>query len=249
MLTRSRNNGTARGFTIMELLIAVTVFSLVLILITTGVLRFSRQYYKGVISGKTQDTARAIVDDVTRAIQYNGGAVSYVQATPTGQGVYCFGESKRYRVYLNAQVTDGTSINTSQNQARHAIVSDSPPGACTPFSGATNVKNTAALSSSNSGPNPRELLGTRMRLAKFSVNGSGNLWTIDVKVVYGDDLFLCDSNAAASSPAGCTNPNPPATLPGNVNLANVSCRTENSSQFCAVSELTTTIDKRVKRVN
>lgn len=240
------------GFTIVELLIATAVFSLVLILITTGVLRFTREYYKGVISGKTQDAARAVVDDITRSIQFNGGDVATILVKPakplnkdTNPAIaYCFGEAKRYSFYLNSQVTDGTPI-AAQNQARQALVVEQVSG-CNANSGALNVKNSATLPA-----NARELLGSHMRLVKFDVTGGGDLWTIDVKVIYGDDQLLCTTRTTAPSSAQCKNKNAPVGLPA-LNAAereSLTCRTNEGSQFCAVSELTTTVDKRVKRVN
>src|SRR4051812_3835737 len=107
---RTRTN--RHGFTMVELMIAISVFSLVLVLITTGILRFTRQYYKGVISSKTQDAARAVVDDVTRAIQFNGGSL-YDLTTTGGPGPttgYCLGKEKRYRFYMYSQVTDHVDV-------------------------------------------------------------------------------------------------------------------------------------------
>jgi prepilin-type N-terminal cleavage/methylation domain-containing protein len=213
------------GFTIVELMIAISIFALVLILITTGVLRFTRQYYKGVIAGNTQDVARAIVDDITRSIQFNGGDVVPL----SGGNGYCIGSSKRIRYYTNAQVTTGT---LGAHQSRHAFVTDTFN--CNASSPATSVQNTDPLP----GINARELLGEHMRLAKFSIIGSGDVWTVNVRVVYGADNLLC----SPSVPGNCSSTN--NTFPGVTN--NLTCRSGIGTEFCAVSELTTTINKRVK---
>src|SRR4051812_8577751 len=95
-----RNIQNQSGFTIIELLIATVIFALVLLVITTGVLQFTRQYYKGVISSHTQSAARAIADDVTRALQFGVGSVQPLTTngtSPAGQTYgYCIGQSKRY---------------------------------------------------------------------------------------------------------------------------------------------------------
>src|SRR5690606_22524615 len=85
-----------KGFTIVELMIATSVFSVVLLLCTYGLLAIGRSYYKGVTISRTQETARLIVDDVAEAIQFNGGAVVL---NPAGR-MYCIG-SRRYSYALN----------------------------------------------------------------------------------------------------------------------------------------------------
>lgn len=56
------------GFTIVELMIATVVFSVILILITTGIIQIGKAYYKGIIGSRTQETARKITDEVGRSI-------------------------------------------------------------------------------------------------------------------------------------------------------------------------------------
>lgn len=71
----------------------------------------------------------------------------------------------------------------------------------------------------------RDLMGEHMRLSKLSVeNIAPNLYKIQVKVVYGDNDLLND-------PTG----------------SDASCRAERAgTQFCAVSELSTIVVKRVE---
>ncbi len=232
--------GSQRGFTIIELLIATLVFSVILIVITTGVMRFSRQYYKGVISSATQDTARILVDDIARAIQFNGGNVAILttnnlavppnpSAPPVG---YCIGGSKRYSFALNRQIKS-VNPDTTMHQSRHALVSDNISGCSTN----TRALDTAALTTLTT-PNARELLGEHMRLNKFSIKGSEGVYTINVKVVYGDDDLLC----SPSVPDDC---NADSGLSTSLNNPDVTCRSMPGAQFCAVSELTTTVKKRV----
>jgi prepilin-type N-terminal cleavage/methylation domain-containing protein len=238
MKARSSRSSSS-GFTIIELLIALSVFAVVMILITTGVLKFSRQYYEGVIQGKTQDTARAIIDDITRSIQFSGGDVTKLTTTtpaqlpdPTKPAVgYCFGLSKRYRFYLNSQVTD-QSPNASLHQHNQAIVSDTVTG-CSANTVADSVQDANVLTDTNA----RELLGEHMRLAKLDITGTDKVWTVTVRVVYGDDDLLCNQNI----PNNC---DPGGSFPAATD--NLKCRPDNGSQFCAMSELSTTIDKRVK---
>jgi prepilin-type N-terminal cleavage/methylation domain-containing protein len=70
----------------------------------------------------------------------------------------------------------------------------------------------------------RELLSPKMRLARMEVTPAGtNLYKITIRVVFGDDDLL----------------NNPSTT-------TASCKGQAGSQFCAVSEITTTVTKRVE---
>ncbi len=203
-----------RGFTIIELMIATVVFSMILLIVTACILQFSKQYYKGIIASSTQNTARNVMDDIVRSIQFDTGSVYPLTSGP-GSG-WCIGETKRYSYKLNQQVTDKKPF--ASNQGFHALVSDTTTTDCK-GSGALDVAN---LSAGLSTTNARELLGQHMRLAKLDIAGSNNLYTVTIRVVYGDDELLTD-------------PTDPGT----------NCKSSAGSQFCAVSQLTTTVKKRV----
>src|SRR5665647_1469166 len=99
------------GFTMVELLIAMTVFSVVVIVITVSVIQFSKQYYKGVISTATQNSARTIIDDIARSIEFNAGDVNAISSVPAGPTTgYCIGSSKMYSFAMYQQVTDASPI-------------------------------------------------------------------------------------------------------------------------------------------
>lgn len=104
----------------------------------------------------------------------------------------------------------------SATQKPHALVSADVAG-CT--------SSTAAQNMSNQAISGRELLAPFMRLAKMDVTNIGtNTYRITVKVVYGDDDLL-------------NNPTSP----------NASCKNIRAgTQFCAVSDITTTVVKRVE---
>ncbi len=210
------------GFTIVELLIATLVFSVVLLLITYGVLAITRVYYRGVTETNTQNTARNIIETVSQSVQFYGGQVLR-PATAPGAFVagtsyaYCIGDQKISFV-LGYQIADAPA--TGKFQSKHAMVLNLPAGGCA-TSSPQNLRGSGAI-------NGRELLGANMRLSKFSIQpitGSTNLYKITVKVVYGDDDLL-------KSPATST-----ATQ----------CNTVvKGTQFCAVSELSTVVEKRVE---
>src|SRR5438105_2979488 len=107
------------GFTIIELLVATTVFSVVLLLVSVGLIQIGRTIMKGVTTDRNQATAQAVMDDVSQAIQFSGGNVTPV--TPSfnpadlNPAVYYFCvDNNRYTFRLNTQLTDGAPAASSK---------------------------------------------------------------------------------------------------------------------------------------
>jgi prepilin-type N-terminal cleavage/methylation domain-containing protein len=200
-----------RGFTVIELLIATVVFSVVLLIVTTGIIQATRVYYEGVTEANTQNVARSISDTIGQAIQFSAGAVTGTPASATAgsQSFFCVG-GVEYLYYPGYQLVDTAPI-PAKHQISHALIAH-------PFSGG------CAASGSLTG---RELLSPKMRLSNIVVKNVGtdpNTWQVQVRVVYGDDDLLS---------------NPTAT--------NAACAAKTAgTQFCAVSDLTTVVTKRVQ---
>lgn len=93
------------GFTIVELMVATTVFSIILLLCTYGVLQVSRSYYKGVTLVRTQNTTRAIMDEVSNTFRF-GGASDFQEDPGTK---YCLGK-KRFTYQLNKMRNDTSGV-------------------------------------------------------------------------------------------------------------------------------------------
>lgn len=208
------------GFTIIELLIATGVFAVLLLVITAGIINFTRQYYKGIVSSNTQSTARAVMSEVTQAIQF-GGVVTTGLSNGSARG-FCV-DSKVFSYIIGQEVIDNGG--SGANQGYHGLVVDTNDTTCSSATLPT-VSTTAAL-----GPNTRELLAERMRLSNLTVTDNGNdTYTVHVRVLYGDDDVLQPS---------------PSIAP--VVWSNEKCGASfTSSQYCAISDLTTTIQKRVQ---
>lgn len=200
------------GFTIVELMIATSVFSVFLLMITLVIVQISRTYTKGIVISKTQEAARAVTSEITRAIQFGGSSLSLPPASPTAGTVYTFcAGSQRYTFVVGRQLK---ASPTAADQSAHVLVADSVALGCP--SGSLVITDTKLQ---------RELLGENMRLSNLSISqvGTTNLYRVLVRVAYGnfDDLE-----------------NPTATT--------AQCRnTQGSSEFCAVSELVTTVQKRL----
>lgn len=207
-----KKTSNAKGFTVIELLVATVVFGVVLLVVTTAVIQITRMYYKGLTESRTQDVARTLVDRITQSIQFNGGDVMLTLPPSGGTQFFCVGD-QQYSYVLGRQVVDGSP---NADQTRHAMVVRDLAGC---FSGSP-MPNMSAVN-----PGGRELLSPHMRLAKMSVQavGSTGLYKVSVKVVYGDQDLLEDATNASAR-----------------------CKSiQNGNQFCAVSEITTVVAKRV----
>lgn len=197
-----------KGFTIVELMIATSVFSFVLLVASTGVVAIGRLYYKGVTSSKTQEAARSIIEDVSRARQFTGGNFSFGGTAGSLQS-FCFGQD-RYTYQINNRVTDDSTIGI-----RHDVNAD--VGNCDPLSSGGT-----------------ELLDKNMRLLNFAVGSvGGGQFSIDVKVAYGEDDLL-----STYDDSGNPNGQPSSSAECKSGIA--------GSNFCAVSELATVVDKRIE---
>lgn len=217
-----------KGFTILELLIATVVFSVVLLLVTSGIMQITRVYYKGVTESNTQNTARAIIDTVSQAIQFSGGDVTPTAASPVADTDYAFcvgNEQFSYR--LGWQVEN--SHTPADKQTWHGMVQRTISGG-----GSDCASSTGAQSLTSQTVVGRDLIGQHMRLSNLRVVSLGNnLYEVRVRVVYGDSDLLYSPSAPTDS-AGATRPD-------------AVCRGQQAgSQFCSVAELSTVVVKRVQ---
>ena len=209
-----------KGFTIVELLIATAVLSVIILLATAVIINIGSLYYKGSTLAKEQEDARNIIDDVGKQIELsdtslqtlpsaqspgvavNGGSLN-VKAT-----VYCVGTT-RYTAVIGYQLG---------SQTTHVLWRD------------TVADNTCpALSSppwndpSNKGA---EMIASGSMLTFFNISASSP-YTIQVSVAYGD--------STASS-----------LLNINTNSYDASrCKGQIGDQFCATASLSTTVDQRI----
>ncbi len=220
-------NKTARkqsGFTIVELMVATMVFSVVLLLVTAGIIQIARVYYKGVTETNTQNAARSIIDNISQAIQFSGDDVSGTPGSTPGQDYdFCLGNT-HVSYKLGRQVKSSPSAS---DQTYHAIVANNISGCA---GAAPQVLNQATVSG-------RDLMPQEMRLSNLVVQRVGTSqpaqYRVLVRVVYGDsDLIYSPSDTTATN---------------GYERSDAACRAQTiGTQFCAVSELSTVVVKRVQ---
>jgi type II secretory pathway pseudopilin PulG len=246
-----RKFSSEAGFTIVEFIIASVVFSVILLLITSGIIELSRSYFKGVVSSRTQDTARNIVDAISQPLQFNGDNFQALM-TQTYAGVkvngFCIG-TKRFS-YILADATNPSTQSTINN---NILVEDDvslPPTSlirCVSSTPPLNITGTNPPMSS--GPYI-ELMSADMWLDRLQVCQVGNssLYDVYVRVLYGpftNSLFTRDINstnqlAASPSLSGC------GTLPVELYQCVGDATGLLGSEFCATSEFDTVVTQRVE---
>jgi len=205
------------GFTIVELMIATAVFSLVLLVVTTGFLAFTRSYFRGVNTAATQSAARNITDVISQSVQFE---LDSADLSRIENGVFCLG-SRRFS-YVPGQKYDGTATTTG-------LVSR-------PFNGGS-CQDSPATDSDTS--DTVQLLGKNMRVAsiKIAPDPNGETFSVETIIAYGDADLLCSDAVDCRGSDEITN--------WADQSAGLRCRAVSGSQFCSVSALKTVVTKRV----
>ena len=219
----SPQNPTETGFTIIELMIALSILSLVLLLSTIGIVQIGKLYSKGMIQVNTQNAARNIMNNIASQIQLGGVVPQYMApSAPGSAGAVCIG-SKRYSFIVNHQLTKASTD--------HALWLDvmNSGSTCQPISAltlATTAKPTDLLNTliPNNGS---ELLSTNMRLTDLNITSATGFYTITVSLAYGDDDLISYTPRSGATPAVTT------------------CKGGAGSEYCAIATLTQTIAPRM----
>lgn len=202
------------GFTIVELLIATSVFSVVITIGLYSFLQVSRLYTKGINSVRTQDAARNLIMDVSTQFQLSTGQYTGPQDTADGFKYFCVG-NKGYRYKYN-QVESKTahyliSYNITQDQCQ------------------------------SSGTNEQYLLLPGSRVLQFSVEprplATGPLYKISVILLYSDK--------EAGSPDDEPGNDIIVTGDPDSDMTQWRCKsTVRGSEYCSITNLTTSVYKR-----
>ena len=219
-----RENG--QGFTIIELLIATTVFSVVLLLAMTGFFQIGHIFYKGVSITQSQDVANSIGLDISDSVE-GASQVTALNDHPTASGIkYMCAGKNRYTLNLGHAVNVGDSTalaNGSVGLVKDILSSDNIcPPPCLP--------NPASCSGGQVGwTKPVELLGDNMRIESLNVQPlasvSTSYYTISVVISYGDTDLVTYTDSNDHSTA--------------------LCKSQQGSQFCAIGRYSASINRAI----
>lgn len=157
---RNKSDNGQKGFTIIELMIATSVFGFILLVASVAVISIGRIYHKALISTQTQEVTRRVSDDVSSSIQFSG--TGFQSGDDGNLKSFCFGQD-RYTYKLNAKVPDDFGL-------KHDIRTNQSD--CTP---------------NNTGG--EQYLSKNMRLLQFDISNA-NPHKISIMIAYGDNDLL-----------------------------------------------------------
>lgn len=222
-MTMKRHSTGQKGFTIVELMIATTVLSVILILSTVMITSIGNLYYKGVNQSRIQDDVRLITDDVTQHLQlsdqtvmigiapYPGDASSKLQSVCAGGARYTY--------------VIGKKLGTS---SKHVLWRDNSTD-CTPVN----------LTLTTPSVGGSELMSPNSRLMDFTISPTSP-YSVSVAAAFGDDDLLCSPSVSGS----CSG-SPILSASDYVNHKDIICRGGAGGQFCSTANLVTTASRRL----
>lgn len=228
---------TRRGFTIIELMIAISILSIILLMVTFVLMNIGELYAKGINVANVQNDTRNIIQNITTSIQYSGtqmqtGSSVVSMITPTGStnvklNAICFGDIR-------------FTYATGFDNLPHVLWKDTMAGqgTCepldislsTPICDPSGTGYTTACLPSVFGSGS-ELVGPHMHLASLNVIPypfTNNLYFIRVGLVYGSQDLLVGGGTS--------------TVNGNY-----TCNSTIGQQFCATSTLSTVAMERISQ--
>jgi prepilin-type N-terminal cleavage/methylation domain-containing protein len=181
-------NHQRKGFTILELLIAMGVFSFVLLLVTVVIIGIGNLYTKGINLSRTQDAVRNIVGDISQNLSYTSS--NPITAISGDVNAICIGDV-RYTYVLKKRIGDNPYV--------HIFWKDklSTNGSCPVADLKIPDPSDSTGGVVGSGT---ELIPGNTSLQSFSVTPTSSPYTINVTLAYGDPNSLisgkCPSNSA-----------------------------------------------------
>lgn len=201
-----------KGFTLVELMLALAFISFVLIFATTTIIQVMRTYNKGLAVKEINQTARTTMDEISRTIKASPTDVTVVASANRA----CLGSI----TYVWNYRSDSLNSYTDDSRVKFARVNDAGKSLCTPTAG-VYPKVTKA--------NATELLSDSVWVQQLTVAPTvGNSFF---------DVFLQLSTAEdAGNPSlvySWANPNPEQR---------VVCKGGNEGQFCAVASFSTSVN-------
>lgn len=216
-----------RGFTIVELMIAISVFSVVMIIATTGILLIARQYQSGVTKTAMQSATRDIHQKISDSIKYSGGSIYQIDSGGvTGYSVVCAGNTRyfyRKPIVTENKISTGSEFNSMSSLYFQQQTDDYTPGNSVGKCGYISSVATEDLKIA------QQLLPNNAKVAVFDVattvddDGITNASTIETTFVRGDyDLFNLPS------------------IPGGLK-----CKSGVGNEWCSVVSLSSIVNPRL----
>jgi prepilin-type N-terminal cleavage/methylation domain-containing protein len=222
-----------RGFTIVELMIALTVMATILLISTIVLINLGSLFSKGTNQAHVQNATRNLINDVVGQIKLGPNTpiapipspaptftADMTAGSPSGVSVVCVGK-QRFTYVLNSELgapgavkhvlwRDTLKDSSTCQPVANFMTSDDP---------SDSPADPTAVTGSGS-----ELVPTHTRLTKFGIKtdaSAPDTWQVDITLVYGDsDLLTYDGT-------------------------NVLCKGGSGDQYCAAAALSGTATQRL----
>jgi prepilin-type N-terminal cleavage/methylation domain-containing protein len=218
------NKQESSGFTIIELMIATIVFSMVLVVLLASFMQIGRMFYKGVSLSNTNEATRTLVEDLVTDVRFF--AQTPISCDPTSNCIgvkkyFCVGNN-RYTYILGTKTQDSDITNPAVNTFTAGMVRDTIEGCPPPTVIGINT-------------NPKQLLGLSMQLnAMDFVSNSNGVYIHAHVLFYGvDDQNFVSKDPSKNTPALALTA-PDAYCEGSLF----------STQLCAASDIQTIVQLR-----
>ncbi len=224
-----------RGFTIIELMIATSILSIMLIMVTVMMINMGNLYYKGISQSRIQDNVRSVTDEVSKHLELGD---TFFLSTSGDERSYCIG-STRYTFILYKQL--GADSASPNFQSRHVLWRDANP---TPQSCPSVLPDLTANTPSAGGV---ELMAPNSRLLDFTITGTSP-YSLSLTEAYGANDLLCDNAVGGDCTSHySTSSEVYKLVSGSVPspAGTIRCRGEIGDQFCATATLSTTVVRRL----
>jgi prepilin-type N-terminal cleavage/methylation domain-containing protein len=233
-----------RGFTIIELMIATAVLSVMLLLVTVVMLNIGVLYYKGISQSRVQDDTRSIMDEISQQLQLSDQTLPAPTAGPHGEVAYCIGDA-RYTVITGVEI--GKLAPGTPTTYPHVLWRDTnpTPGSCPLYIHKNNPSGPQVdltdvnLATDDAANHGTELLSGNSRLINFAISTTSP-FTVSVGVAYGSDDLLCSPSVPNSCDVSGAMPNW-----SQYQNSNVLCKGLKGNQFCSTAHLQSTVVQRL----
>jgi prepilin-type N-terminal cleavage/methylation domain-containing protein len=238
---KTNKNSQQAGFTIVELMIALSVLSVLLVMSSVILIQIGNLYSKGVNASKIQDATRSVTADLTGTLEFSGQAPAggcgtpspkttcYTQVTPGEVPVYsyCIGKV-RYSYILGHKLSDSPRNDDTYHESYHVLWRDTmkTTDKCPPL----KLLDPGAPNDSQSSGDGYEMVPHNVRLTRFKVEqtpAASGIYNIDVWMAYGDDDLVNTQGDSGAQPGHST------------------CSGDRGTQYCAVSEISTSATRRL----
>jgi prepilin-type N-terminal cleavage/methylation domain-containing protein len=215
------------GFTILELMIAISVFTIAIVLVTTGVIAVGRYYQQGASKAKLLTAAREIHSQFTQDVQYSATDITQttVNIIDTQYGgsynAVCMG-STRYLISTD----NGLSGQTKTDYGR--FISDNNGQVCGSIS--LNAPQQPLPEGSSGSYDSNQALDAKV--VTFQITPSApSIYTLTTRFVIGSKSMFSGSTSDVGATEGDYTQSCQSNILG--------------SEFCAVVTMTSTVARKV----